>query len=100
MIHWRRTLRTPHSERFLAVRKGVEIAAVDLHYLPSGHASGTVVLLRSAQLGEDDVPRLLQSLDEGFLPDVDLRAGTLTYTVVSGDILGTYEASEPPESVA
>jgi hypothetical protein len=92
LITWKRTLRTPHSERFLALRDGREAAAVDLHYLPSGHASGTVVLLRSEGWKEDEIPDLLMSLDEELLPDVDLASGTLTYTVVIGDVVGNFEA--------
>ncbi len=93
MITWKRTLRTPASERFLALKDGSEAAAVDLHYLANGTVSGTVILLRSAGWKEEDVPGLLASLDEDFLPDVDLASGTLTYTVVQGDVLGNYQAS-------
>lgn len=93
MINWKRTLRTPSSERFLAFRDGKEVAAVDLHYLPGGTASGTVILLKSAAWKEAEIQPLLSSLDEDFLPDVDLAHGTLTYTVVSGEILGNYEAT-------
>jgi hypothetical protein len=98
MIAWKRTLRTPSSERFLAVTNGAEVAAVDLHYLPSGAVTGTVILLEGSGLGEAQVPALLRSLDDDFLPDVDLAAGTLTYTVVIGRILAHYEASDTPES--
>ena len=97
MINWKRTLRTPSSERFLAFRDGKEVAAVDLHYLPGGTASGTVILLKSAAWKEADIQPLLSSLDEDFLPDVDLAHGTLTYTVVSGEILGNYEATHTPD---
>ena len=98
MITWKRTLRTPSSERFLALRGDVEVAAADLHYLANGTVSGTVILLRSAGLKEGDIPSLLTSLDEDFLPDVDLARGTLTYTVILGDILGNFEAtSEEPQ---
>ncbi|HEU5123048.1 MAG TPA: hypothetical protein VFW05_03185 [Verrucomicrobiae bacterium] len=93
MITWKRSLRTPSSERFLAVRNGAEVAAVDLHYLPSGHASGTVILLNSAGWKDEDISPLLSSLDEDLLPDVDLTQGTLTYTVVKGEVVGNYEAS-------
>jgi hypothetical protein len=93
-MNWKRTLRTPFSERFLAFEDGKETAAVDLHYLANGHASGTVILLRDAGWNESDVPKLLASLDEDFLPDVDLKQGTLTYTVVLGEVLGNYEASQ------
>ena len=96
MMNWKRTLRTSSSERFLAFRDAKEVAAVDLHYLANGHVSGTVILLRDAGWNESDVPKLLASLDDDFLPDVDLKQGTLTYTVVLGEVLGNYEASQPP----
>jgi hypothetical protein len=91
-ITWKRTLRSASSERFLAFVSDREAAAVDLHYLPSGHVSGTVIILEGAGLGENDIPALLRALDEDMLPDVDLDAGTLTYTVVIGRLAGTYEA--------
>jgi hypothetical protein len=47
-LTWKRTLRTPSSERFLAQRGGNDVAAVDLHYLTNGTIAGnltyTVVL--------------------------------------------------------
>jgi hypothetical protein len=46
---------------------------------------------------ESDVPALLGSLDEDFLPDVDLDHGNLNYTVVIGEILGNFEARKTPE---
>ena len=93
MIVWKRTLRTSSSERLLAVRDGKDVAAVDLHYLANGTVSGTVILLKEAGWKESDIPGLLQSLDEDFLPDVDLTSGTLTYTVVLGEVVGNLEAS-------
>jgi hypothetical protein len=93
MISWKRTLRTPSSERFLATREGKDVAAVDLHHLDNGTVAGTVILLKEAGWTEEDIPTLLQSLDEDFLPDVDLAQGNLTYTVVMGEVLGNYEAS-------
>ena len=96
MIIWKRTLRTLSSERFLAQRSGEDIAAVDLHYLANGTVAGTVILLKTAQWKEEDVPNLLKSLDEDFLPDVDLTHGNLTYTVVIGEIFGNWEAEPDP----
>ena len=96
MIIWKRTLRTHSSERFLAQRSGEDIAAVDLHYLANGTVAGTVILLKTAQWKEEDVPNLLKSLDEDFLPDVDLTHGNLTYTVVIGEIFGNWEAEPDP----
>jgi hypothetical protein len=93
-ITWKRTLRTPSSERFLAQRDGRDAAAVDLHYLANGSVAGTVILLKDAGWNESDVPGLLGSLDEDFLPDVDLDHGNLNYTVVIGEVLGNYEAED------
>ncbi|MBX3403413.1 MAG: hypothetical protein KF699_08390 [Phycisphaeraceae bacterium] len=98
MIKWKRTLRTASSERFIAVQDSdpsrPEVAAVDLHYLHDGTVSGTVVLLRGGgeTWTEDRIPDLLASLDEEFLPDVDLARGNLLYTVVMGDVVGSYQA--------
>ena len=91
-LAWKRTLRTSSSERFLATRDGKEAAAVDLHYLANGTVSGTVILLKEAGWQDTDIPALLQSLDEDFLPDVDLERGTLSYTVVAGEVVGNWEA--------
>jgi hypothetical protein len=96
-MNWKRTLRTNSSERFLAMRDGKEVAAVDLHYLVGGTVSGTVILLKDAGWKEEDIPKLLRSFDEDFLPDVDLDSRTLTYTVVMGEVLGNFEASHQPE---
>ena len=95
-LDWKRTLRTQSSERFLATRDGKEAAAVDLHYLANGTVSGTVILLKDAGWHDADIPVLLQSLDEDFLPDVDLERGTLSYTVVVGEVLGNWEAEKSP----
>jgi hypothetical protein len=94
-LRWQRTLRTASSERFLALRGGREVAAVDLHHLANGTVAGTVVVLEGAGLTEAQVPDLLAQLDDDFLPDVDLARGNLVYTVVLGRVLGNYEA-EPP----
>ena len=93
MIVWKRTLRTSSSERLLATRDGKDVAAVDLHYLANGTVSGTVILLKEAGWKEADIPKLLQSLDEDFLPEVDLSSGTLTFTVVLGELLSNFEAT-------
>ena len=96
MMSWKRTLRTASSERFLLQRDGQDAAAVDLHYLANGTVSGTVILLKSAGWTEAEIPKLLKSLDDDFLPDVDLERGTLTYTVVLGELIGVFEA-EPSD---
>lgn len=92
-VDWKRTLRTSSSERFLATRDGTDVAAVDLHFLVNGTVSRTVILLKEAAWKEEEITRLLQSLDEEFLPDVDLAAGTLSYTVLIGEMQGSWQAS-------
>jgi hypothetical protein len=68
VITWKRTLRTQTSERFLAQMDGRDAAAVDLHYLANGTITGTVILLKETGWKEEDIPKLLMSLDEDFLP--------------------------------
>jgi hypothetical protein len=92
MIAWKRLLRTLSSERFIATRDGADIAAVDLHYLGNGHVTGTVFLFASAHWKEADVEGLLSGLDDAMLPDVDLSSGSLSYTVVHGEVWGQFEA--------
>jgi hypothetical protein len=95
-ITWKRTLRTPSSERFLAQIAGNDAAAVDLHYLANGSVSGTVILLKDAGISDSDIEPLLSALDDEFLPDVDLDQGNLSYTIVRGEVLGNWEASVSP----
>lgn len=105
MIKWKRTLRTASSERYLAVNEagapgsGREVAAVDLHYLIDGTVAGTVILLEGVgeDWSEERIPDLLASFDEDFLPDVDLAKGNLTYTVVRGRVVGSYQAEVQDE---
>ena len=94
-LTWKRTLRTPSSERFLAQRDGNDVAAVDLHYLTNGTIAGTVIILKGSGLDESNIQTLLSALDDEFLPDVDLEHGNLTYTVVIGEVLGNWEAEMP-----
>lgn len=93
LIHWQRTLRTPSSERYLALQAGTEVAAADLHFIPDGTVAGTVILLRVREWPEPAVQALLRSLDEDFLPDVDLARSDLTFTVVLGDVVGNFDAT-------
>ncbi len=93
-LTWKRTLRTPSSERFLAQRSGKDVAAVDLHYLANGTVAGTIIILKGSGLDESNIQDLLSALDDEFLPDVDLVEGSLTYTVVLGEVLGNWEAHQ------
>jgi hypothetical protein len=90
-IRFVRLLRTAGSERFLAVgHDSEELAAVDLHYLPSGKVSGTVVILGDALAAEEQVSQLLEMLDDELLPDVSVAAGNVSFTVVRGTVIGSF----------
>jgi len=91
MVRWKRVLRSTSSERFLALHDGRDAAAIDLHYLADGTVAGTVVLLEGAGLTEAQIPDLLKALDDDFLPGVDLRSGSVMFTVVAGRLVGNYE---------
>ena len=97
-MQWKRTLRTMSSEGFLLLRDDKEVAAIDLHFLSGGTVSGTMILLKSAGWKEEEIPTLLKSFDEDFLPDVDLERGTLAYTVIMGDVVGVFEAEASEEN--
>ena len=56
--------------------------------------AGTVILLKEAGWKEYVVPALLGSLDEDFLPDVDLNHGSRNSTVIIGEVLGNFEAQK------
>ncbi len=90
---WTRTLRTPHSERFLGKRDGVDAVAIDLHYLPDGKVAGTVTILAAASISDEAVAGMLSAFDEDYLPGVDLDSGNLTFTVIRGEVIGNFEAS-------
>ena len=48
-------------------------------------------LLEGGGLSEAEVPELLKSLDDDFLPGVDLGSGSLVFTVVVGRLVGNFE---------
>ncbi len=96
MIIWKRTLRTPSSERFLALRDETEIAAIDLHYLAHA-AAGTLIILDGPH-APPDPESLLRSFDDDMLPGLDLDEGSLTFTVVTGRVLGNFESTSQTQN--
>jgi len=62
--------------------------------ISDGTVGNTVILLKDSGLDESSIEPLLSSLDDEFLPDVDLTHGNLTYTVVFGEVMGNWEAQE------
>jgi hypothetical protein len=88
-----RTLRTTTSERFLLQEaNAVDCAALDLHYLENGHVAGTLIVLND-RFKEHDIPEILTEIDEALLPQVSLDEGNLTFTVVRGEVIGSFTAT-------
>lgn len=85
-----RTLRTPHSERYLIRTLDTETAALDIHFRPRGGADATLVIFEQAQLAEEAIPALLTAIDEVVLPDMTLAEKDISFTVVIGRVLGAF----------
>jgi len=86
-----RTLRTPSSERFiLHSDSGKDVAALDLHYLDQGRVAGTLIILDSSAISENKVPEALREIDEKLLPDASIEDGKVSFTVVSGHVVGNF----------
>lgn len=90
-----RLLRTSSSERFLAQNAaGKDVAALDIHYLADGRVSGTLSLFDDSGVSESQIPSLLEQIDEVLLPDVSFKDRNLSFTVVVGKVVGSFEANE------
>jgi len=92
-IRWKRTLRTPSSERLLGVLDGRDAVAVDLHFLGDGTVAGTVTLVDGCGIERALVPGLLDRIDDDFLPGVDLDEGGVVFTVVVATAAESYESA-------
>jgi hypothetical protein len=85
-----RVLRSPYSERFVIRSGDRDVAALDLHYLPTGRVDGTLIVFDNAGLGEAQIPELLARVDEVLLPGVSVAEHNLSFTVVIGKVLGAF----------
>jgi hypothetical protein len=92
-VRWKRTLRTPSSERLLGLLDGRDAVAVDLHFLADGTAAGTVTVVEGSGFNREMVPALLERIDDDFLPGVDLDEGGVTFTVVWAVGAETFESA-------
>ena len=88
-----RMLRTTSSERFMLQKDNRDGAAVDIHYLQDGRVAGTVCILDTTLIKEDDVPELLLFIDDALLPHVSMSEGNLIFTVVAGRLIGNFEST-------
>lgn len=92
-----RTTRTPSSERYVLQNPaGEEEAALELHYLTDGRATGTLILLGASKVADHEVADLLKQIDETLLPDVSFEEGNLSFTVVRGTLTGSYVSVKEP----
>jgi hypothetical protein len=92
-IRWKRTLRTPSSERLLGELDGRDAVAVDLHFLQDGSVAGTVTLVDGGGIAREAVPELLTRIDDDFLPGVDLDEGGVVFTVVVASAAESFESA-------
>lgn len=88
-IRFVRIFRTESSERFVAQRDDVEIASIDLHFLPGSQVAGTVVIL-SQQVEDSNVASLLKRIDDELLPDASIETGSVSFAVVRGTFVGNF----------
>ena len=92
-IRWKRTLRTPFSERLLGSKGEQDAVAVDLHFLADGTVAGTVTVVASSGITAAELPALLDQIDDDFLPGVDLDEGGVTFTVVWATAAESFESA-------
>ncbi len=93
-----RALRTASSERFiLQAKEGTDSAVLDLHYLASGNIAGTLILLDGGGYTEAAVAELLQKIDEVLLPEVAIDHRQVSFTAVTGRVVGHFEPHGPVE---
>lgn len=96
-----RLLRTASSERFLVqTAAGKDTAALDIHYVADGRVAGTLCLFEDSGIAESQIPELLEQIDEALLPDVSFKDRNLSFTVVLGRVVGSFEANEAPKRKA
>ncbi len=88
-----RVFRTASSERYLVEdtsNPGIDIAAIDIHYLDSQTVTATVIILETDYSEKEFINRLLETIDMRLLPMACLNDGDLSFTVVAGRIVGQF----------
>ena len=85
-----RTLRTPHSERFIVRQGAAEVAALDVHFRHNGSADATVIIFEDSGITENHIPAFLTKIDEVILPDISISERSVSFTVVIGRVLGAF----------
>jgi hypothetical protein len=94
-LHFQRTVRTSHSERFVVSSGEVDLACFEVHY-GADKVTGSLLVLDAA-MNDDEIRGLIELFDELYLPDVSLDEGNLVFTVVRGSVVGTFENTPKDE---
>lgn len=81
------------------IRRGEsDVAALEIHYLDDGTVQATLIAF-DGMIEESQISELLVHVDEVLLPDVSLDDKKLVFTVVTGRVLGAFEATPDPPVV-
>jgi hypothetical protein len=94
MLRWKRSIRTPSSERFVALRGHRAVATADVHHLEGGRAVGMIVFDESAGWNDEQIADLVAALNEDMLPAISVAKGTLMLTTVVGRLMTNHEPEE------
>lgn len=100
MLRWKRSLRTPSSERFVALRGHRAVATADLHHTADGRVVGMVVFDESAGWTDEQIADLVAALDEDLLPGADAASSTVVLTTVVGRLVANHGHEEVPRPPA
>jgi hypothetical protein len=79
----------------MITRGGSDIAALEIHYLDDGRVQATLIAF-DGMLEEGEISSLLVHIDEALLPDVSLSDKKVIFTIVTGRVLGAFEATPDP----
>ena len=86
-VTYQRQFRTANSESYILTREGRPFGHIDLHFGAS-EVSGTLILLQ--ELGEDDLLKLVDQLDEDLVVSADTPREDLLLTVFKGEEIAFY----------
>jgi hypothetical protein len=89
-IRYVRVLRTGSSERFLLQDNNEDVGAIDLHYLADHSVAATLIFLTESNIGDDQVSSIIEDIDALLLPDVSKEQGNLVFTVIRGEVIGSF----------
>ncbi|MBI3818501.1 MAG: hypothetical protein HY286_07415 [Planctomycetes bacterium] len=93
-IQLKRVFRTQSSERYLLMRGGAELAALDCHFLDGGHVQATLIFTDNAEHPHAEIEQILTWLDDNLFPEASRDAANLNFIVVSGRVIGHFSSDK------